>query len=411
MDDSDRNRILFVLTLSAWGGAPQVVYDIMKSLDKSKFSLAVACGMGDGWERMHECGARVFPLRSLRRGISPVRDLKTLLELYHLIRRGHYDIVHCHSSKAGLLGRVAARLAGVKTIYFTAHGWGFYNRQEYGWAQWVMRACERIGARCSDKIICVSQSAREDAMRWGIAGPNKLVVVPNGIDLASRAERRQVRRRLGISDDAVVLGMVARLAYPKDPLMFLHAAKKICASFKHVTFVLAGGGPLADRCVQYVKENRLGDRVLLLGETPPADVRDFLLGFDAFVLASKFEGLPLTIIEAMFAGLPVIASNVGGVGELVRDGRNGLLFDSDDEDELTAKIQHLIRNPEERLRMGREGRAIAHGEFTAERMTRQYEDLYLKGCTGRLRQQVIPGSRRQPGLLLKKRVVRVFERD
>jgi glycosyltransferase involved in cell wall biosynthesis len=391
-------KILHVLTLSCWGGAPQVVYDITKTLDKDRFSIAVACGTGDGWERMHEGGATVFPLRSLRRGISPAHDLRTLLELYRLIRRGNYDIVHCHSSKAGFLGRIAAKLAGVKTIYFTAHGWGLYNRQEYGWAQKIMMASEKIAAKCSDKIVCVSESAKQDAIRWGIAGPDRFVVVRNGTSWLPHTDRDEVRQRLDLEGDAIVFGMVGRLAYPKEPLMFLEAAKRIILKFQKAKFVLVGGGPLADRCVRYVKENRLESHVLLLGETPPADVRDFLLGFDAFVLASKFEGLPLTVIEAMSAGLPVIASNVGGVGELVQDGRNGLLFDSDDEDELVGKIEHLIRNPEERRRMGREGRALARLQFTAERMARQYEELYLEACCGTLGHKAALRPTAQPGV-------------
>jgi glycosyltransferase involved in cell wall biosynthesis len=371
-----KKKVLHVLTLCSWGGAPQVVYDIVGNLDRAEFSVAIACGTGDGWERMSESGATVFPLRSLKRGISPLNDLRTLLELYMLMSRGHYDVVHCHSSKAGLLGRIAAKLACVKTVYFTAHGWGLYNHQEYGWAQRVMRACERMGAACSDKIICVSERAKEDAIQWGIARADKFIVVRNGVNWLPQTDRYAIRRRLNIEEDATVFGMVGRLAYPKHPQMFLEAAKRIGAHYRNAKFILVGGGPLAEECVKYVEENHLEDNVFLLGERPPAEVRDLLLGFDAFVLASRFEGLPLTIIEAMFAGLPVLASNVGGVGELVQDNKNGFLFAPDDVDELTRYTEYLIHNREERLRMGREGQAIARLHLTAERMTRQYETLY-----------------------------------
>ena len=131
--------------------------------------------------------------------------------------------------------------------------------------------------------------------------------------------------------------------------------------------------------MEYVRDNGLDQKVHLLGEQSPAETRNLLLGFDAFVLASRFEGLPLTIIEAMFAGLPVVASDVGGVKELVQNDRNGLLFAADDVDELTRKIVYLINNRDERLRMGCEGQRIAQLHFSAERMTRQYESLYLRG--------------------------------
>jgi glycosyltransferase involved in cell wall biosynthesis len=401
-------KVLHVLTLSSWGGAPQVVSDIAKILDKDKFSIAIACGTGEGWERMHECGATVFPLRSLRRGISPIHDLKTFLELYHLMRQGRYDIVHCHSSKAGLLGRIAARLAGTKAIYFTAHGWGLYNHQEYGWAKRIMMASEKVAAKCSHKIVCVCESAKQDAIKWGIARPDRFVVVKNGASRSPHTDREGVRRCLNLGRDAVVLGMVGRLAYPKEPLMLLAAARRLIPKFRKAKFVLVGGGPLADVCADYVAKNRLEGNVLLLGEKPPEEARTLLLGFDAFVLASRFEGMPLTIIEAMFAGLPVVASNVGGVGELVQDGRNGLLFDSDDEDELVGKIEHLIRNPAERLRMGRAGQAMAELQFTAERMARQYEELYIEACCGTLGQNAILGPAAQPGVSARTHVVKAW---
>ncbi len=372
-------KVLHVLTLSSWGGAPQVVFEATRFLDDRRFAVSVACGMGDGWERMRESGATVFPLRSLKRGISPLNDLRALLALYLLVRRGNYDIVHCHSSKGGLLGRIAARLAGVKRIYFTAHGWGCYNQQEYGWAKRIMKVCERIGARCSDKVICVSESAKRDAIGWGIAEPDKFIVIRNGVSWLPQTSREQARRTLGFTDDQVVLGMVGRLAYPKHPIMFLQAAKRIQASLPQAVFVLVGGGPLEDECRKYVRDNGLDGKALLLGEQSPAKTRNLLPGFDAFVLASRFEGLPLTIIEAMFAGLPVVASDVGGVKELVQNDRNGFLFAADEMDELTRKIEYLIHNRDERLRMGREGQRIAQLHFSAERMTHQYESLYLRG--------------------------------
>lgn len=326
---------------------------------------------------MMECGVSVIPVTRFSRGISPIGDLRTLLTLYSIIRKGRYDIVHCHSSKAGLLGRIAAKLAGVRQIYFTAHGWGFYNRKEYGWARSLMIASEKIGATCATKVICVSERVRQDAIDSGIAKPEKLVVVKNGISWASHGSREEVRRRLGVQDDAIVFGTVARLAHQKNPLLYLEAAKSVFAGCAKARFVVVGDGPLAAECRDYVRRNKMNGTVIFTGERSPEEARELLLGFDVFVMTSRFEGLPLTIIEAMFAGLPVVASDVGGVEELVSTNENGLLFESGDLLGLLERMEYLVDNPEERLRMGRAGRDFARRFFTAERTAGEYEAIYL----------------------------------
>jgi len=189
-----RHKVLKVVTLTSWGGAPQVVYDIIKGLDKEKFSVTLACGMGDGWQKMNDLGIEIISVPRLKRSISITNDLRVLLQLYFIMKKGKYDIVHCHSSKAGLLGRIAAKLAGVEKIYFTAHGWGFYNQEEYGWLQRLMIFLERIAAKCSTKIICVSESGKKDAVASGISEEEKFSVIKNGIDWNVDGDRDEIRK-------------------------------------------------------------------------------------------------------------------------------------------------------------------------------------------------------------------------
>ena len=370
-------RLLQIVTLSSWGGAPQVVYDLIKSANRDRFTISLACGSGDGWERMKELGVPIVPVTCLKRNISVVDDIMALFQLYSVMKKGQYDVVHCHSSKAGFLGRIAAKLAGVKKIYFTAHGWSFYNHEEYGWAQQLIILLERIAAKCSTKIICVSEKTREDAIARKIARPEKFLVVKNGIDWNVNGDRAHIRGDLGIDKGATVFGMVGRLAHPKDPLMFLTAAKELNSNCPQVRFVLVGGGPLFKDCAHFVKENRLTETVLLLGEKSPKETRQIISSLDVFILTSRFEGLPLTIIEAMFAGLPIIASNVGGIPELVADGRNGFLVTPGNSTQLTEKMRILAETSDLRNEMGKNSREIAKRDFSLRRMTNGYEQIYL----------------------------------
>jgi len=371
-------KILFIITLSSWGGAPQVVYDIIKNLDKEKFSVDLACGTGNGWQKMKELGIRVIPISSLKREISIFNDFKTLFCLYFIIKRRHYDIVHCHTTKAGFLGRIAAKLAATKKIYFTVHGWGFYNREEYGWAEKLLIFLEKIAAKYSTKIICVSENDKKEGIKNRITKGDKFLVIKNGIEWKVKGNREEARKKLRVKGNEIVFGMIGRLAYPKNPLMFLSAGKEILRKYPKTKFILIGGGSLFKECKNFIKENRLENNIFLLGEKSPEETRELLLSFDVFVLTSRFEGLPLTIIEAMFAGLPVIATNVGGVGELVVNGQNGFLINPDSLEELVQKMIYFIENPERRRNMGEKGQKIAKENYTLDKMIKSYENLYLQ---------------------------------
>lgn len=370
-------KVLHIITLSEWGGAQQVCYDIVSNLDNNKFSVEVACAPGGELvDRLREKGITIHPIVSLKRNIFPSKDLKALFMLYRLIKKGRYSIVHCHSSKAGLVGRLAAWLARTPNICFTVHGWGFYNQEEYGWLQRLMIFLERIAAKCSTKIICVSESVKRDAVASGIAEEEKFLVVRNGIDWNVNGDRDEIRKNLGFNDGTIVFGMVGRLAYPKNPLMFLQAATEIRHRRPEVRFVLVGRGPLFKDCADFIAENGLSDSILLLGERSPEETRQFISSFDVLVLTSKFEGLPLTIIEGMFAGLPIIASNVGGIPELVTDGTNGFLIDSDKLTQLTGKMELLTRNSDLRYSMGICNQEIARENFCLDKMIKSYNEIY-----------------------------------
>jgi len=370
-------KILHIITLSKWGGAQRVCYDVVTNLNRDKFLVEVACKpAGILVEKLREKGIKVYEIPSFRREICLIEDLKTLFSLYKLIKEKKYDIVHCHSTKAGFLGRVAAKLAGVKKNYFTVHGWGFYNKQEYGWATKLLIFLEKVAARCSTKIICVSENDKNEGIKNKIAKENKFLLIRNGINWKVIIDIAKIRECFKIEKDEIVFGMVGRLAYPKNPLMFLQAAKAVSQYHQKVKFILIGGGFLFEKCKNFIMENKLENKILLLGERSPEKTRRILSGFNVFVLASKFEGSPITIVEAMFAGLPIIASDVPSIKELVINGQTGFLVGQNSIKNLVEKMVYFIKNPKEIEKMGKEGQRIAKKKFTLETMIQNYGRLY-----------------------------------
>lgn len=371
-----RVKVLQVITLSEWGGAQRVVHELTTGLSPRRFQTEVACAPGGPLvEQLRAQGVVVHEVLSMRRNLSPVDDLKTLFFLWRLMRRGSYDIVHCHSSKAGLLGRVAARAAGVPRVFFTVHGWGFANRKEYGVLEAFLIRAEKWAAKFASTLVCVSKDTRDEGLRRGIAEAMKYVVIYNGLDPIKRNTADDtLRRETGAGPNDPLVVTAGRLAYQKDPLSFLRAAQVIASTGGHARFVLIGDGPMLTDCQAYIEENGLEGTVSLAGYRE--DVPELLTGADIFVLLSEFEGLPLTVIEAMQAGLPVVAYAVGGLAEMVEDGVNGYLVRPGDLTGAVHKILDLLADPQRLKRMGVRGREMALARFSRESMLRAYEELY-----------------------------------
>lgn len=377
-----RRKILHIITLSELGGAQKVLYHLVAGLDPGEFEIEVACAPGGEMVRWLRQLPHVVPaleIPELKRNISPINDFKALYKLYKYIKQGHFDIVHCHSSKAGILGRLAAWLAGVGRIIFTVHGWGLNDYQSQP-VQFIYTFLERLGSAVSTKVVCVSESDLAKGINLRIASPDKLTVIYNGLPDPAK-QRGLLRRELNIRNEDLVIGTVARLAPQKNPLFLLQVAERIVtrqsgdSSQSRVFFVLIGDGPLKLSCVQYIKEKGLEKHVFLMGSRE--DAGKLIQDLDIFVLFSRWEGLPLTIIEAMQAELPVVASDVGGVGEMVVDGKTGLLVRGQVLDEAEKALLTIIDNRSQGRIMGQAGRERAMSLFSLDQMIRKYRELYL----------------------------------
>jgi len=376
-------KVLLVITLSELGGAQKVVYNIASGLSPEQFEITVACSPGGelvNWLRVLPQGIKVVEIPELKRNISPLNDLKAFYKLYSLMKKEGFHIVHCHSSKAGVLGRLAARLAGVPKIFFTVHGWGI-NEYQVRPARFFYTLTERFTGALSTGIVCVSQNDLEKGLRLRLASPDRLSVIYNGMPEPQK-KKGVLRKELAIKEEDIIIGTVARLALQKDPLFLLNVAERMIASSnnrlnkRRIYFVIVGDGPLRLKCEEYIKRKGLEERVFLLGAREEA--AELMQDFDVFVLFSRWEGLPLTVIEAMLAGVPVVANAVGGVGEMVVNNETGYLIDKLDVNEAEKALWDLVSNPGKRFSMGEAGRQRALKLFNVSRMVEEYKKLYTR---------------------------------
>jgi glycosyltransferase involved in cell wall biosynthesis len=374
-------RVLQVITRLIVGGAQETVMLVTGMLDPARFDASVISGPQTGPEgsMIEDVRARGVPLTiepALVREINPAKDLLALVRLTRFIRRGRYDIVHTNSSKAGILGRWAARLAGAPVIVHTVHGWAHHDRQ-HPLARRVYILLEQLTQRITDRLIVVSPRNTEKGLADSIATPEKYVTIRSGIELDRFRQparpREAVRAELSIPPDAAVVGTVTRLSPQKAPLDFVAAAAQVAARRPDVHFVIVGDGPLRAEVEARIAEAGLADRIHLTGLR--RDVPDLLHRFDVFALTSLWEGLPRVLPQAMAAGLAIVATAVDGNAEAVEDGVNGFLTPPGDAETLAGGLLHLLDDPALAAQMGAAGRERA-GEFGARKMVDDIAALY-----------------------------------
>lgn len=360
--------MLIVITLAEVGGAQSYVTSLLPALAE-RFDVTVAAhGEGPVRETALALRLRYVPLRHLRRAISPWRDTLALAELVRLIRRVRPDVVHTSSSKAGVLGRIAAWLAGVPIRIFTVHGWAFAASGD-GTAH-LYRWADRLVSPLTTATICVSELERASGLAARTCRAERTIVIPNAVDVRGAPQTRPVRPR-------PLLVAVGRLRPPKDFETLLRALALLPTDAFDAAIV--GEGPQRRELEGLLARLGLEGRVRLEGER--RDVPAVLAGADVFVLSSRSEGLPVSVLEAMAAGLPVVASAVGGVAELVVDGETGILVRPADAEALAGALGTLVGDPVLRGRLGAAGRARAEAMFDLDACRRAHVDLYVRELT------------------------------
>jgi glycosyltransferase involved in cell wall biosynthesis len=364
-------KIAYVITRAdAVGGASVHVRDLAQAmLGRGHQVMVFIGGEGPVTEQLHAAGVPFRGLRFLRRPIRPVQDLRAILELAAAMREFQPDVLSLHTAKAGWIGRLVAARQGIPAIY-TPHGWSLGDRFAAP-AGLAFRWAEKAAARWAGAIICVCQYEKELALRQRVASAEHLHVVYNGVhDIPP-----ELRAQPGTSPVRIV--SVARLDAPKDHVTLFHALAAIPAEGWRLDLV--GDGPLENNLMSLARELGIAARVRFLGyRQNPATI---LGRAGIFVLSSRSEALPRSVLEAMRAGLPVVATRVGGVPEAVVDGVNGLLAPAGESGALAAALARLLGDAELRTRFGAEARRTYERRFGFDRMAQETEAVYRVGLS------------------------------
>lgn len=379
-------KVLHLITHLGFGGASDNTLLTVKELSRSRYIVDLAAGADyvDWVEQGREYADGFFLFPDLYRDPRPLADLRLLWQLTRFLKTQQYDIVHTHNAKAGVIGRIAAWLAGTPIVLHTMHllSWqdmeGARNtplqRAKATVKEYLYLQLERFSAWLSDRVVTVSQLNREEAFKAGLAPAEKLVTIYSGIEydrFRVQVDKAQKCQSLGLNPAQPIIGMIGRLSPQKAPLDFVAAARHVLQQRPDAQFLMVGDGPQADE-VQAAVANE--SRIKVLGYRE--DVPELLAILDVFALSSLWEGLGRALTEAMSVGLAVATTAVNGVPELVQHGETGLLSPPGEPQKLAENILRLINQPEEARVMARRGQERVLPNFGARQMVEQIEALY-----------------------------------
>ncbi len=383
-----RATVVHVITLLEWGGAQENTLHTVKSLDPRRFDRVLVSGRGGALDARASgmSSLRVAHVDDLVREVAPARDAKAFLALRSLLRGEKRNapgiplVVHTHSSKAGILGRAAARAAGADLIIHSIHGFGFHDGQ-FSPVRAFYVAAERLASRWTDAFVAVSEENIRTGEKAGIFRRERCRLIRSGFDTERflRGSREAGRRILGIGEGDKVVGTVAVFKPQKAPLDFVEVARRVAAEIPGVRFVMVGDGVLRPEAARSAAAAGLADRFLFPGWRE--EVPDILSAFDVFLLTSRWEGLPKVVPQAMIAGVPVVVTAVDGTKEVVDHGVDGVLAPPGDVESLSRGVIDILSG-RLRLRMGGHRDRLVR-EFDQDGMVRAQERLYAELLAGK----------------------------
>jgi glycosyltransferase involved in cell wall biosynthesis len=369
-------NLLYIITKLELGGAQKQLLSLINHLNKEKFKPFLFTAK-DGLLLSEAFSLKELTLkksRYLERPINPLRDFLALIEIYGFIKKNNIEIVHTHSSKAGILGRLVARLARVKIIVHTVHGWSFNDYQPK-----IVRLffiwLERLAASFTDKLIIVSNYDKQKGLDKHIGRENKYTLIRYGVDYTEfNIKDQNIREELGINPNDLVVGMIACFKPQKSLQNFIRLAFLVKEFSPHIKFLLVGDGILRRSIEKLIEKLNLKNCIILTGWR--RDIPQILSAIDVFVLTSLWEGLPITILEATASSKPVISTHTGGVAEVIVEGKSGFLVAPGDMNKMSERITVLIKDENLRRQIGQNARAGLDSNFMLTNMISKTENLY-----------------------------------
>jgi glycosyltransferase involved in cell wall biosynthesis len=383
-----RAVVAHIITLLEWGGAQENTLFTVGALDPRRFERVLIAGKGGMLDSraaaIQGCGFR--QVDSLVREIRPALDARAFLSLRAILRQekeragGLPLVVHTHSSKAGILGRAAARAAGAEAVVHSIHGFGFHDSQSPPLRRFLV-GLERAASRWTDAFIAVSEENVRIGVREKILSAERVRLIRSGFDTARflTGSRERGRRLLGIPEGVPVVGTIAVLKPQKAPLDFVEVARRVRERIPAARFVMIGDGELRPKVEQAAAKGLQGGSFLLAGWRE--EIPDLLRAFDVFLLTSRWEGLPKVVPQALLSGVPVVATAVDGTREIVEDGVDGFLAPPGDVEALARRVADLLS-----------GRAVLNPLFKRDRLLREFDQREMVRAQERLYEELLAGK-------------------
>ena len=389
-------RVLQFVNTLEFGGATDYALTLCEHLDPIRFRTWLAAGPGSGWEaRAAECNEDVLHLRTMKpthtreSGNTVIGDVRAFVELVRFLRRERIDIVHNHGSKSRLMGGLAGWVARVPYRVQSAHGFAFNSRMK-PWKHRLFKALERLMGRLHHELVLESRYDLDAARRHTLA--RRTTCIYTGVTFGaepSPVERTRLRAELGIAPEALVVMMIGRLTPQKDPHTFVEAAKIVRRDRPDVEFVVVGDGDLYESTAAIAGHD---PGIHMLGRR--TDVPQLIAMSDVYMLCSRWEGIPLTILAAMHARKPIVATDKLGLPEVVVAGETGLLAPEGDADAYANAVLRLAGEPELRTRLGEDGRRLVTERHSLSGMIEAFERLFECGSTRSESERSVVVSRR-----------------
>lgn len=362
-------RLLQVTHDLAFGGLQKVVLNLCKNIDRDRFDVSVLClrALGAYAEDVERLGIKVFMLPQPSNGT----DYLSFIKAAEIFRREKVEIIHTHNTQPLIDGTIARMLSGVKRIVHTDHGRVFPDKKRY-------MVAERFASNFVSKFVAVSQSTADKLIKFEKIPPHKITVIENGIDelkYQDQAVLAETKSSFGLMGEGPVIGFISRLSPEKGGAVLLDAMPLVLRAFPEAQLVIAGEGPQRESLMAQVEKLGLERNICWLG--PRRDVPAILKAIDLYVLPSISEGLPMGLLEAIAAGSPVVATNVGGVPSVIKDKFNGELVPKGDTVALSQRIVSVLSDAALAERYVQNSFDTVLGKYTASNMTRRYQELYL----------------------------------
>ncbi|MCM8766757.1 MAG: glycosyltransferase family 4 protein [Candidatus Omnitrophica bacterium] len=380
-------KIAHVITRLIVGGAQENTIFTVEGLIKKGYKVDLISGPTKGPEgslekKIIQKGIPLIIVKELVREINPFYDIVAFIKLFFIFKKNKYDIVHTHSAKAGILGRISAKLANPKSIVIhTIHGLPFHPYQNK-LLNFIYIFAEKVAYPFTDHFICVGQIMKEKSLKAKIGKEEDYTVIYSGFEvekyIESMKKRDILREKYGISKNEKVIGMIGRLFYLKGQNYLIEAFKEVSKRHPEAKLIFVGDGILRKELEDYAKKNNIQGKVIFTGLVPPEKIPEYVSIMDILVHTSLREGLPRAVAQGLAGGKPVVAFDVDGAKEIVINWKTGFIVPPEDVELLKEKIIYLLENSEISAKMGKEGQKLIMQLFPVGKMVDEIEKIYVK---------------------------------